>query len=86
MDLASIAIWDKNKIVIAVSTVLWVGYLTSMIQGRSFSLFSPVDECSSLRIWFGISYLGGKLNSDLFLTSGAYLFVAPLFMDMVSCA
>jgi hypothetical protein len=41
---ASIAIWNRNKAVVALATSAWLTYLTFIIQGKSLSLFSLADE------------------------------------------
>jgi len=40
----SIAIWNKNKVVIAITTTLWALYLAFLIEGKSFSVLSPSDK------------------------------------------
>lgn len=37
IDIFSVAIWDKNKIAVAIATSLWVTNVVAITQGRSFS-------------------------------------------------
>jgi hypothetical protein len=82
MEPDSIAIWNRNKIVIALSAAMWVLHLVFIIRCRSSFLYSLALQMNVgfLLMWFGISYHPGNLNPDFCLTTGAYLFEGTLFL------
>ncbi len=46
-----IAIWNRNKIIVALATGVWLTTIASLIQGKSIPLSggeSPVFKCSGL--------------------------------------
>jgi len=57
---ASVAIWNRNKAVIALATSAWLTHLAFIIQGKSLSLFSLADEREPLISTFGIRSLTGE--------------------------
>ncbi len=52
MELSSFAIWDKSKIIMAISSAIWVINLGFQLAGK---LTSSIP-CESQRIWFDIRY------------------------------
>jgi hypothetical protein len=69
---ASIAIWNKNKIIIVLTIGIWVVYLGFIVAGGSSS--SPLQTNGShLQMWFRISYLAGEnwtqISFDLFCST-----------------
>jgi hypothetical protein len=43
MELSSFAIWDKNKVIMAISAAIWVINLGFQLAGKSTSSLSSVD-------------------------------------------
>ena len=58
----SIAIWNKNKIVMVLSISIWAVYLGFIVQGKSFSISASLlqTDVSPLRMWSNTSCPSGE--------------------------
>jgi hypothetical protein len=53
-----IAIWDKNRIIMAVAFGMWGTNIVFLIQGKFYPLPELIE--SLIEIWNGIRRLGGE--------------------------
>ena len=59
IEIASIAIWNRNKVVMAAAIGVWCVNLGFLIQGRSLLSF-PAVTWDTILTWFGNSCRGGE--------------------------
>jgi hypothetical protein len=57
--LTSIAIWNRNKVIVGLSAIVWVTNGTFLIQGKSLSTHH-VDELKSWNTWLIARLLSGE--------------------------
>ena len=43
-EASSIAIWDRNKFVVTIATIVWVASLVAIIQGKLFPFLPSTDD------------------------------------------
>ena len=44
IEASSVAIWDRNKFVVTIATIVWVASLVAIIQGKSFPFLPSTDN------------------------------------------
>jgi hypothetical protein len=77
---ASIAIWNKNKVIVSFATIIWVANISFIIYGKRLST-CPGGELKPSQTWIVTRYHSGKIYLKIFLIPRAYPFSAPLCMD-----
>lgn len=55
VNVARVAIWDKNKIIVVVSTGMWGTNVVFLIQGMSYSLLEFIELQLNV-VWHQVSW------------------------------
>ena len=69
----SIAIWNRNKTVVALVIVVWVTNISFLIHGKS--LFTgPVSELKPIHIWIVTRYHSGEESISKYFGSSVFIY------------
>ena len=77
--LISIAIWNKNKVVVGLAAFVWVANGSFLVYGMSLST-DHADELKRHKTWLITRLHSGEESISKYLNVRTYLSAGPLFM------